>query len=85
MLPFKLSYINIFLYISVKELQATTIPILSKNDTVAVNVDSKNVSGKLQEHPEALPELTIETHQQTPSDKHLKAVSGLLTCWKKML
>ena len=78
MLLFKLSYIKFFLYISVKELQATTIPVLSKYATMTVNVDQKDVSGKLQEHPEALPEFTIETHQQTPSDKYLTAVSGLL-------
>ena len=31
---------------------------------MAVNVDQKNVSGKLQEHPEALPEFTIENVTQ---------------------
>ena len=49
-----------FLYISVKELQATSIPALSKEATVGVNVHQRNVSGKLQEQPEALPDFTIE-------------------------
>jgi len=48
------------LYISVKELQTTNIPELSKDATVAVNVHQRNVSGKLQEQPEALPDFTIK-------------------------
>ena len=49
-----------FLYISVKELQAISIPALSKEATVGVNLHQRNVSGKLQEQPEALPDFTIE-------------------------